>query len=41
MDPAAENITVLDIVVASEGPEPAFTCDQILAAGPGGTSAPR
>jgi len=31
-------ITVLDVVVAIEGPEPAFVCDSILAAGPGGSA---
>jgi len=34
----AEAITVLDVVVAIEGREPAFRCDQILAAGPGGSA---
>lgn len=34
----AEAITVLDVVVAIEGREPAFRCDEILAAGPGGSA---
>ncbi|MCX4390637.1 Rrf2 family transcriptional regulator [Micromonospora peucetia] len=33
---AAEAITVLDVVVAIEGPEEAFRCEQILRQGPGG-----
>ncbi|MFF1384764.1 RrF2 family transcriptional regulator [Arthrobacter sp. NPDC058288] len=32
---AAEKITVLDVVLAIEGPEPAFRCESILASAPG------
>lgn len=34
---AAEEITLLDVVTAIEGPEEAFRCEQILRQGPGGS----
>lgn len=36
---APQNITVLDIVVAIDGPDEAFRCTQILSSGPGGDPA--
>jgi Rrf2 family protein len=36
---SAERITVLDVVVAIEGPDEAFRCEQLLKQGPGADSA--